>query len=106
MHSVKFLLLIFLISSLLDGLTDLLHHMIVKIQIMKHTQAHAKHLFCLQKMADICSAVTTAGRALTAFLNRILVQLVFGIKQIQLPMIGIDMSMTSVTAWIYTGKEM
>ena len=79
--------------------------MIVEIQVVKHAQTHAKHFFRFQQMTDIRSAVTAACRTLTALFNRSVIQFIFGIKKIQLAMISVDMAVTSVTAGIYTIKE-
>ena len=79
--------------------------MIIEIQIVKYTETHSQHFLCFQKMTDIGSAVMLACRTLTAFFDRTCVQFIFCIEQIHLSMIGIYMSMTTVTAWIYAVKE-
>ena len=72
---------------------------------MQHTKTHAQHLLRFQQMTDISPAVMLTCRTLTAFLDRPGIQFVFGIEQIQLPLIGIDMSVASVSAGIDTIKE-
>ena len=94
------MLLVALIAACVNGLPNLLHHVIVKIKIVKNTKTHAQHLLSLQKMADVGSAVAAAGRALTALLYGPFIQLVLGIKQIQLAMVGIYMAMAAITAGI------
>ncbi len=72
---------------------------------MQHTQTHAQHFFCFQQMSDIRPTVVTACRTLASFFNRLRIQLIFCIEQIQLSMIRVDMAMAAVSAWINTVKE-
>ena len=72
---------------------------------MQHTQTHAQHFFCFQQMSDIGPAVVTACRTLAPFFDRLWIQLIFCVEQIQLSMIRVDMAMAAVSAWINTVKE-
>ena len=56
-------------------------------------------------MAYIASAVRAAGRTLAAFFNRTVIQLIFLVKQIQLAMVGIYMSMAAISGWVDTVKK-
>ena len=56
-------------------------------------------------MADIGSAVTAAGRTLTALFDWTHILFIFLIKKINLSLIGIKMSMAAITGRIYTVKE-
>ena len=47
----------------------------------------------------------TACRTATTFFDRTCIQFIFRIEHIHFAMIGVYMSMTSVTAWIYTVKK-
>ena len=56
-------------------------------------------------MADIGPAVGTAGRTLTALLDRTMIQLIFLVEQVHLSMIGIYMTMATISGRIYTVEE-
>ena len=62
--------LIFCKSSLVKGFSDLLHHVIIKIQIVKNAETHSQHFLGFQKMTDIGSAVMAAGRTLASLFYR------------------------------------
>ena len=59
----------------------------------------------LQQMPEVGPAVPAAGRAAAALLNGPIIQLVFGVQQVQLAVVGIYMAVASVAAGIYTVKE-
>ena len=95
-------------ASAPDSSADLLGKVIIEIQIMKYAHSHSEYFLCLQKMTDICSAVSsgicTVGsllsctdRAHTALLYRSFIKLIFLIEKIHLSLMGIDMSMSSVS---------
>ena len=50
-------------AAIIERRTDFFHESVIKPQIVHHTQAHCKHLFGFEKMADIRPAVSLAGRA-------------------------------------------
>ena len=50
-----------------------------------------------QKVTDIASAVTAAGRTLAFLLDRTVIQFIFCIEKIHLSMVRIDMSMSSIS---------
>ena len=104
-HSIQLFLLIFLIAPLLNRLPNLLHHMIIKIQVMQHAQAHSQHFFCFQQMPDIRAAVGTAGRTLAAFFNRALIGLITLIEQIELSMVRIDVAGSAVSGRVYAVEK-
>ena len=56
-------------------------------------------------MSDVCSGIRPACRALTSLFDRAVIQLIFRIEQIQFSCVCIYMTMTSVSAWIYTVEE-
>ncbi len=53
LHTIKFGLLVLTVLPFLDGIPDLLHHMIVKIQIVKDTEPHTQHLARLKQISDV-----------------------------------------------------
>ena len=56
-------------------------------------------------MTNVSSAVCTAGRTLTSLFDWAHITLKLLVKQVQFSKIGVNMSMTSVSARIYTVKE-
>ena len=56
-------------------------------------------------MPDICTRICTAGRTVTALLNRAHILLILLVEQIKLAVIRVYMSVTAVSAWVYTVKE-
>ena len=56
---------------------------------MEYAEAHSQHFFGFEQVAYIGSGVSSAGRAVTAFFYRALVQLKLGVKKIDLSMVGI-----------------
>ena len=79
--------------------------MIVEIKIMQDAQTHTEHLLRLEQVANICPAVMAAGRTLASLLDRTVIQLIFGIKEVQLAVLCIDMSVTAVSGRINAVKE-
>ena len=67
---------------------------------MQHAETHSQHLLRLQQMADIGSGISAAGRAAAAFLNRPVVQLIFRVEQVDLPVIRIQMAVPPVSCGI------
>lgn len=57
------------------------------------------------KMPDICTRICTAGRTVTALLNRAHILLILLVEQIKLAVIRVYMSVAAVSAWVYTVKE-
>ena len=53
--------------------------------------------YVAEQMADISSCVIATSRTLTSLFNRSVIQFELRIKKIQLAMVGINMSMTSVS---------
>src|SRR5699024_2597853 len=92
-------------SARIQGISDTLHQMIVEVQIVQHSKAHAQHLLRLQQMADVSSGIGPAGRTLAPLLNGAHIPLKFLVEEIQLPMAGIDMTMPAVAAGINAVKE-
>ena len=72
---------------------------------MQDAQTHTEHLFRFQQMPDIRTAICAAGRTLTSLFDRAHVLLVFLVEQIKFSVIGIYMSVTTISARIYTVKE-
>ena len=97
---VHTLLFELLIAAFVDRIADVLHEMIVEIKIMQDAQTHTEHLLRLEQVANICPAVMAAGRTLTSLLDRTVIQLIFGIKEVQLAVLCIDMSVTAVSGWL------
>ena len=56
-------------------------------------------------MPDICTRICTAGRTVTALLNRAHILLILLVEQIKLAVIRVYMSVTAISAWVYTVKE-
>ena len=56
-------------------------------------------------MPDICTRICAAGRTVTALLNRTHILLILLVEQIKLAVIRVYMSVTAVSAWVYTVKE-
>ena len=104
-HAIQFLSLIILIIAHIDGITDFFHHRIIEIQIVQYAQTHTEHFFCLQQMTDVSSTVRTAGRTLTSHFNRTHIPFKLLVEQIQFAKIGINMSMTTIPAWINAIEE-
>ena len=102
---VHTLLFELLIAAFVDRIADVLHEMIVEIKIMQDAQTHTEHLLRLEQVANICPAVMAAGRTLTSLLDRTVIQLIFGIKEVQLAVLCIDMSVTAVSGRINAVKE-
>ena len=72
---------------------------------MEHAKPHAQHLFCFQKMTDICPAVSSARGAPASFLQRTVIQFISGVKQVKFSMTGIYMPVPAVPAGIDAVKE-
>ena len=72
---------------------------------MKHREPHAQHLFCLQKMPDISPGIPAAGRTFTALFYGTEIPLILLVEQIQLSLMGIDVSVAAVPGGIDTVKE-
>ena len=53
-------------------------------------------------MPDICTRICAAGRTVTALLNRAHILLILLVEQIKLAVIRVYMSVTAVSAWVYT----
>ena len=75
---------------------------------MQHTHAHAEDLLRLQEVTDVCTAVAAgvaairkltsgANRALAALFDRTMVELILLIEEIDLSLVRIHMTMTSVS---------
>jgi hypothetical protein len=79
--------------------------MIVKIKVMKDTEAKSQDLLCLEKVMDISPGITPAGRTSAAFLDRLHVCLISLVKEIALAQMCIYMTMASVTTGINTVKK-
>jgi hypothetical protein len=60
----------FLVSALVKSISDLLHKVIIEIEIMKNRKAHTKGFAGLEEMTDVGSGILTAGRTLTFLGNR------------------------------------
>ena len=56
-------------------------------------------------MPDICTRICATGRTVTALLNRAHILLILLVEQIKLAVIRVYMSVTAVSAWVYTVKE-
>ena len=72
---------------------------------MQDAKAHSQHFFCFQQMPDIAAGIVPAGRAFAAFFDRTIIQLILCVKKIDLSMVSINVSMTTVPAWIHAVKE-
>lgn len=72
---------------------------------MEYAETHPQHFFGFEQVAYIGSGVSSAGRAVTAFFYRALVQFELSVKKIDLSMVGIQMSMASVSGRVNTVKE-
>ena len=72
---------------------------------MEYAETHSQHFFGFEQVTYIGSGVSSAGRAVTAFFYRALVQFELGVKKIDLSMVGIQMSMASVSGRVNTVKE-
>ena len=79
--------------------------MVVEIEIVEHAETHAQHFLGFQKVTDIASAVMTAGRTLAAFLNGLLIQLIFRVEKVQLSVLRVNVAVTSVPARVYAVEE-
>ena len=56
-------------------------------------------------MPDIGPGIPSAGRTLTSLLNGPLIQLIFGVKEIDFALVGIEMAMSAVSGGIHAVKE-
>ena len=81
---------------LLNSQSDVLHEVVVKVQIVKNAQTHSKHLLRLEKMSYICLTIIPACRTAAALLDRLIVKLILRIEKINLSPVGIYMPMSSV----------
>ena len=104
-HSVQHIILEGSKSAVIQGIPDFFHHIVVKIQVMKHAESHAKHFLCLEQVSDVGSRISPAGWALAVLLDWTHVLLKLLVKEIQLAKFCVYMSMSSISGWIYTVKE-
>ena len=69
-------------GSLIQMIPDILHQLIIEIQIVQHTKAHGKHLFRLKQMADIRPGIMAAGWTSAFLVDRTVILRVFCIVQV------------------------
>ena len=81
--------------SVLDRLSDPGHEMIVEIEVVHHAQAHGKHLFGLEQMAQIAAGIAAAHRAVAFRVDGVFVPLVFGVFQIDRPLPGEELGVAA-----------
>ena len=72
-----------LITPLFDRMADIRHQMIVKPEIMQHTQTQSQNLAGFEQVTDIGTGVSTAGRAPALLFDGTTVQLKSRIQEIQ-----------------------
>ena len=90
---------------LVKGEPYFLHHCVEEIKVMHYAKPHGEHLFGFKKMPDICLGVPSAYRTVARFVDGRIVQLIFGVKKIQLARIGIYMGMAAVSCRKHAVKE-
>ena len=69
-------------TALIQSIADLLHQLVVEIQVVHDCQAHGKHFLCHKQVPDIGTAVAAADGAVTVGIDGPLIQLVLGVFQI------------------------
>ena len=57
-------------TALIQGITDLFHEFIVKIQVMHDTKPHGEHFVCLKQVVDIRARMAAAGGTIASFVQR------------------------------------
>ena len=72
---------------------------------MQNTKPHTKHFLCFQQMSDICPGISSAGRAAASFLDGAAIQFILRIKQIDLTLIGIQMTVPAVPCRVNAVEE-
>ena len=75
-------------SVLLYCLSYILHKMIVEIQVVKNTKAHAEHFLCFEKVAYIRPRIISARRAAAAAVYRRRICFILLIQQIHCTVAG------------------
>ena len=85
-------------TLLLQSCTNLFHQRVIKIQVVHNRQSHSQHLVCLEQMTDVRSAVALADRAVALCVDWLIVQLVFGIVDVDNALPGEQVSVASVAA--------
>ena len=91
------LLIELLVSSLVESVSDLLHQLVVKIEVMENGKAHSERLSRLEEMSDISSRVVTAGGASAFLCDGTGILCVLLVEQIYLAAPGEEIAVTGVS---------
>ena len=105
LHKVQFLLLILSKAPLVKSISDFFHHIIIEIEIMHYHKPQAQHLLCFKKMSYISSGVFLTRRTSTALFYRSHVLFMFFVEQINLTILGIRVTMTTISGRVNAIKE-
>ena len=81
----------------IQRVANLLHQIVVEIQIVQNRQTHAQSFLCLDQMADIRTAVIPAGRTSAILVDGTGVSRVFLVQQIHLAVPGEQIAVAGVT---------
>ena len=95
----------FLVSALVKSVSDLLHKVIIEIEIMENRKAHTKGFACLEEMTDVGSGVLTAGRTLTFLGNGARIFYILFVQKIDLALPGEEIAVSCITAGHYAVEE-
>ena len=57
-------------ATVIKRVPDVLHELVIEIEVMEHAQAHTKRLTRFKEVADIRAAIAAAGRTVTAWRKR------------------------------------
>ena len=88
-----------------QSVADLLHQIVVEIQIVQNRQAHTEGFLCLDQVADIAAAVEPAGGASAILVDGAGVSRVFLVEQVHLAVPCEQIAVAGVTGRHHTVEE-
>ena len=95
----------FLISALVKSISDLLHKVVIEIEIMENRKAHTKGFACLEEMADVGAGILAAGRAVAFLGDGARVFCVLFVQKIDLSLPSEEIAVSCITAGHYAVEE-
>ena len=75
---------------------DILHKFVIKTEIMKHRKSHSENFVCRDKVAEICTGMIFAERAVALVVDGSRICYIFRIMYIYYAFRGEKMSVTGV----------